>query len=332
MVFVTGATGLVGGYLLLELSKRNQSIIALKRKSSNLKPVQKLFEEFASAEAFNRIRWVEGDLLDVPFLSDVLQGVTTIYHAAAYVSFDNREKKKIHQINVEGTETLVNVAIELKIPHFAFVSSVATLDLPELATVIDENSGWNPEENHSEYAISKKKAEMAVWKASQENMKVIVVNPAIIIGSFDAKRESENIFKFSAKSTAYATSGKTGYVDVRDVSYLLAELVEKNIWNDNFVLSSENKTYFEIIQTIRKQWNLSDPKLISKSQLTWIYYLSQISKFLGGKYLSKASLDALTSQVNYDNNKIKSTLNFQFISVDESLKFHGNRWKSLNSK
>src|SRR5690606_23744962 len=107
MVFVTGATGLIGGYLLVELSNRGQKIRAMKRAGSSLAPIQKLFEEFSTLEKFNEIEWAETDLLDVPSLSDALQGVQTVYHAAGCVGFDDRRRETIRQVNVEGTENLI---------------------------------------------------------------------------------------------------------------------------------------------------------------------------------------------------------------------------------
>lgn len=331
MIFVTGATGLLGGYLLLELTKRNQPIIALKRAHSNLNPVKQLFVAFSTLEQFEKIKWVEGDLLDIPFLEENLQNVQTIYHLAAYVSFDNREKKIIREVNEKATETLADIAISLKIPEIVYVSSIATLDKEENSDEIDENASWNSDQAHSEYAISKKKAEMNIWRASQEGVDVLILYPSVIIGSFDGKRESEKIFKLSKNKTAYATMGSTGFVDVRDVAFAMIQLVEKQCWNQSFILNSENKTYAEIFQILREKWNLSSPKIISKSQLKWIYYFTKINQVLGKKYLSKASYQALTSTAKYKNQKIKSTIDINFISVNEALSFHSDRWSSLKN-
>lgn len=331
MVFVTGATGLLGGYLLLELSKRNQSIIALKRTNSNLKPIKQLFAEFSTIEQFEKIQWIEGDLLDIPFLSEALRDVQTIYHLAAYVSFDDRKRKIIREANEKATENLVNIAIDLQVPEIVYVSSIATLDKSENNDEIDENSNWNSDQNHSEYAISKKKAEMNIWRASQENIDVLIVYPSVIIGSFDGNRESEKIFQLSRNKTTYATTGSTGFVDVRDVAFAMAQLVEQKCWNQSFLLNSENKTYAEIFQFLRKKWNLPQPKIISKSQLKWIYYFTKINQIFGNKYLSKSSHQALTSTAKYQNQKIKSTININFIPVTESLSFHGTRWLKLKN-
>ena len=329
MVFVTGATGLIGGYLLLELSKRGKEIRAMKRKNSDLSAVKHLFLEFSDLNSFEKIEWIETDLLEISALSEALQGIQTIYHTAGCVGFDDRQKKLIHQINAEGTENLVNLAIAENVPEFVYISSIAVLDNAPGEKIIDENSKWNSEIDHSEYAISKKKGEMAVWRGSQEGLKVLVVYPSVVIGSFDGNRASEKIFKLASKEKMLATTGVTGYVDVRDVAFCMAELVNKEKWNQNFIITSEEKSYLEVFNFLRNKWNLKPVKSLSESKLKLIQKISQISRLFGGPSMSKASLSALTGKVKYSNQKIKNELEFTFVPVEEALNFHSERFKNI---
>lgn len=329
MVFVTGATGLIGGYLLLELSKREKKIKAMKRTNSSLDSVQKLFEEFSTIQKFNEIEWVETDLLDVPSLSDSLHGIQTIYHTAGCVGFDDREKEMIHQINVEGTENLMNIAVSQNIENFVHVSSISVLDKMLTENTIDETSKWDGEKDHSEYAISKKKGEMAVWRGSQEGLQVLVVYPSVVVGSLDGKRASEKIFQLAAKKKMFATEGITGYVDVRDVAFCMAELVEKGKWNKSFIITSENKSFVDVMDFLRKKWNLSEISVLSESKLKFVRILSNFNRFFGGKYMSKASYAALTGTAVYSNQKIKNEIGIEFTPINESLDFHSNRYTNF---
>lgn len=329
MVFVTGATGLIGGYLLLELSKRGKQIKAMKRKNSSLDAVRKLFEEFSTVQKYNEIEWVDINLLDVPALSDSLNEIETIYHTAGYVGFDDREKDKIHKINVEGTENLINVAVSQSVQNFIYVSSISVLDKSLTENVISEISKWDGEKDHSEYAISKKKGEMMVWRGSQEGLNVIVVYPSVVIGSFDGERESEKIFRLAEKKKMFATEGITGYVDVRDVAFSMVELVEKQKWNQNFIINSENKSFVEIMDFLRNKWNLSPIAVLSENKLKFMRLISHFSRFFGGRYISKANYSALTGKQNYTSQKIKNELGIEFIPIKESLDFHSKRFKKL---
>ena len=88
MIFVTGGTGLVGAHLLVELAKKQQPIRALKRKTSNTAIIKNFFAEQNALQFYQFIHWIDGDLLDVTELPNLLDGIETIYHAAAFVSFD----------------------------------------------------------------------------------------------------------------------------------------------------------------------------------------------------------------------------------------------------
>lgn len=331
MVFVTGATGLIGGYLLLELSKRGKEIRAMKRKDSSLDAILKLFEEFSTLEKFNEIEWAETDLLDIPSLSSTLHGIQTIYHTAGCVGFDDRQKELIHQINVQGTENLVNIAISQNIPEFLYISSIAALDNLPGENKIDESSKWNTEKDHSEYAISKKKGEMAVWRGSQEGLNVVVVYPSVVVGSLDGKRASEKIFKLATKKKMFATDGITGYIDVRDVAFCMAELVERKRWNESYILTSQDKSFSAVFDFIRSKMNLPKIQVLSENKLKLIRKISLISRFFGGKYMSKPSYDALTGRSIYSNEKIKNETGIEFIPVIEALNFHFERFNNLKS-
>lgn len=330
MVFVTGGSGLIGSYLLLELSKRGKKIRVLKRKNSNLEGVKKLFSDFSSVEIFDQIQWVEGDLLDITSLPELIKGCDTIYHTAGQVEFDDRLKKSIELINVIGTEDLVNAALSAKIPNFVYVSSISVLDASPGEKIITEKSSWNMEFAHSEYARSKKKAEMEVWRGSEEGLNVLVLYPSVVIGSLDGKRESEKIFSRSLKPKSYATKGITGFVDVRDVSFLMAELAEKGKWGKRFILNSQDKSYQEVFDIIRTNSKLDKTKILSKTQLKLLYCFSFLSGLFGGKHLSKSNYYALTNNSTYSNSKIKNSLSFEFIPVKEALLFHSERY--LNYK
>ena len=67
MILVTGGTGLVGSHLLYNLCKKESSIRATKREKSNLDLVKKVFGYYTDdpLSLYNKIEWVEADLLDL---------------------------------------------------------------------------------------------------------------------------------------------------------------------------------------------------------------------------------------------------------------------------
>lgn len=332
MIFVTGGTGLVGSHLLVELAKKQQPIRALKRKTSDIKSVEDFFTLQNASEFYQFIHWIDGDLSDITKLPDLLKGIETIYHTAAFVSFNKKDDDEIFETNILGTEALVNEAIDSGIKEFFFVSSIAAMDDLNPATKkIDELSPWNNNLTHSSYAISKFRAEMEVWRASQEGINVIIVNPGVIIGSINGKRASEKLFNQKSIISKYAPSGSTAFVDVRDVVNVLLQLVEQKIYNQKFILIAENKSYKDVLNYVAKK-NNSEVKLISNSTLKTIKILSSISRLFGGKYLTKAAYYAITTKIKYDNSKILKTLDYSFIPIDEAIDYHYSKYQKLISR
>lgn len=332
MIFVTGGTGLVGSNLLLQLVDKGEKIRALKRANSNIRKVEKFFKQNKSQELFHKIEWIEGDLLDITFLPTALKDITTIFHTAASVSFDEKYADEIIETNVIGTENLVNEAIDSGVKEFIYVSSIAAMDdLNPVTKLIDEKSTWNNEIKHSTYAISKYRAEMEVWRGSQEGLNVIVVNPSVIIGSFDGNRESEHIFKNSFINQ-YSPSGGTGFVDVRDVVNILIELYEKKNYNQKFIINAENRTYTSVLKYIAKKQQ-KEIAQVSNETLKGLQYVSYLGKLVGLPALNQATYKALTNITKYDNTKVVTTLNYQFIPINEAIDYHFKNFiKNSSSK
>ena len=73
MIFLTGGTGLVGAHVLLKLMQNGQSVRALKRTQSKLSVVNRIFSYYNEEGLFKTIDWVDGDILDILSLRDVMK-------------------------------------------------------------------------------------------------------------------------------------------------------------------------------------------------------------------------------------------------------------------
>ncbi|MDC8002787.1 NAD-dependent epimerase/dehydratase family protein [Aureisphaera galaxeae] len=324
MILVTGGTGMVGAHLLLQLTQNGQKVRATHRKDSNLKRVEEIFAYFTpeASQLFKTIEWVVADITDLPAMEIAFQGVTQVFHCAAYISFRTHDYQKLKSINNNGTANVVNLCLSHKVDYLCYVSSIATLGTPIDGATANEDSHWNPEENNNVYAISKYGAEMHVWRATQEGLKAVIVNPGVILGEGNWNSGSGRIFKKASKGMKHYTSGGSGFVDVKDVVSSMLALTEKQITNQRYILVGHNATYRELLQLLMKGFSLPEPKKsVSKRTLTWLSYLDGFVSFLLGKHrrLTKESVASLTTVSTFSSEKIKQQLGMKFTPLEETI-------------
>lgn len=330
MILVTGATGILGRVIVLELLKRGKSVRATKRKTSNLEEVKESFRFYTEnpTEFFNKIEWVNVNFEDIYSLQKALVGVEQVYHCAAKVSFHPKDEKKMYQTNIEGTKQLLYACENSSVKKFLFVSSIAVLDGLNDNGELDESSDFNPKIDHSSYTISKHFSEMEVWRASAEGLNTIIVNPGLIIGSGNWTESSGTLFTEFEKND-YTFSGGTSYVDVRDVAKISIELMEQNAFGERFILVSESAKYENIGNLIRQKLGKSPLKVLPNTFLKVGFYLNLLFGWLFSplKMANKVNIKSVTEMSNISNKKIKEKLHYEFISVEESLAFHVENYK-----
>ncbi|MCD4682318.1 MAG: NAD-dependent epimerase/dehydratase family protein [Bacteroidales bacterium] len=325
MVFVTGGTGFLGAHLIYHLLKKGKKVRALKRISSNFDLFNRVFSFYSDTtqELKNSIEWVEGDILDVYLLDEALQDVSVIYHAAAVVSFQPGDKKKMMLSNIEGTANLVNVAIRKNIQSFCHVSSIAAIGRADNEKVIDENTIWKASKRNSNYAVSKYGAEREVWRGMEEGLNAVIVNPSIMLGPGELNSGAGKLISTVLNGLKFYTTGINGYVDVRDVAKVMIELVEKNITCERFILSSENLTYKEIFKQIAINVDKSPPLYKARQ---WMGEAMWRLEYIKGRIINskplitKETAKTARNNYNYSNEKLTKAIDFKFLPVSESIK------------
>ncbi|WP_034260383.1 NAD-dependent epimerase/dehydratase family protein [Altibacter lentus] len=316
MILVTGGTGLVGSHLLLALVQQQQPVRAIHRTSSDLNEVRKVFRYFShEADAlFEKIEWIEANILDIPALTDAFQGITKVYHAAAYISFNTKHYRKLKKANVEGTANIVNFCLANNVTKLCYVSSVATLG-SKAGGLIDETTFWNPEAKNSVYAITKYGAEMEVWRGTQEGLPAVIVHPGIILGEGHWSSGSGALIARAAKGLNYAPTGGMGVVDVKDVVHAMIALMDGSFRNDHFILVGENVTYRTLLTDLAVRFGKTPPQ---KKLPRWIMLvlskLDRLSALLFGtkRKLPKATVRSMYKESYYDASKLVKALDFRF--------------------
>ena len=323
MILVTGATGLVGSHLLISLLQENDSVKALYRNSKHIEKVKNVFAYKNQLNLFDKINWIEGDITDIPSLNNAFENISTVYHCAALISFDPKDEEKLRKVNIEGTANVVNCCIDFRVKKLCHVSSIAALgDTKEGETIITEETEWNPEKLHGDYAITKYGAEMEVWRGFQEGLEVVIVNPGVIFGYGFPEQGSSVIFKSVKKGFPFYTKGRTGIVAVEDVVNCMIQLMKSKISGQQYTLVAENPTLEFILHTIADGLKVKKPSIYANKTLTRIAWRLDwfLSKIIGKKRsFTRATSKSSHSVEIYDNSKIKKELNYTFLEMKNYL-------------
>lgn len=324
MILVTGGTGLVGAHLLLHLIENGESVRAIYRNLESIQKTKNLFVLYQKEVLFEKIDWIQADIIDVPSLEMVFENVEYVYHCAALISFDPKDEDLLRKTNIEGTANMVNFCLSKNVKKLCFVSSISALgDLKENENIITEESEWNPEKPHSDYAISKYGAEMEIWRGQQEGLETVIVNPGVILGPGFWDQGSGKIFKKVRSGLSFYTKGTTGFIAVPDVVQTAVKLMKNGYSNERYTLVAENIAYQDLLNSIADSLKVKRPSIHASPFLVTLAYKIDwfLSNILGQKRkLDRATANASYTKSHYSNEKIITTLQTKFLNIHQYIK------------
>lgn len=324
MILVTGGTGLVGAHLLYHLIKNDENIRAIYRSEKKIEKVKEVFSLYTDDDSLiSKIEWFKADITQVPAMILAFKDVTHVYHCAAFISFNPKDYREMRKVNIHGTAIIVNLSIDAKIKKLCFVGSIAAVGDSITGDLITEDCEWNKEADNSGYSITKFGGEMEVWRASQERVEVVIVNPGVILGSGFFNSGSGKLFSQVNNGFKYYTEGVTGFVGVKDVVKAMILLMNSDVKNQRYILVSENKSFKEVFFAMAAALGKKPPSIKIKPWQTAIFWrvawvISKLTR--KAPFLSKYSARSAHSISKYSSEKIEKSLDFQFQKVAPIIK------------
>lgn len=314
MLLVTGATGFLGSELARQLLKEGTTFRATKRHNSFIPP--DLIHE--------NIEWVDADILDFFALERAFQGVTKVFHCAAFLSFQSTEGKDVIRTNREGTAHIVNLCLDNNIEKLIHVSSIAALGEAKNHQAVTEKAIWQYDGSQQAYSISKYESEMEVWRGIAEGLNAIIVNPSVIIGKDTRTNGSIQLFNEVKKGLKFYTEGSCAFVDVSDVAKSMILLMNStSLVNERFIINSENLSYIDFFRLVAKGYSVKPPHIHAKKWMISLgWRLARLaSLFTGKKYsLTKETASSASKRMNYSAEKfLKYFPDFKFRPLKESI-------------
>ncbi|EAQ99897.1 NAD-dependent epimerase/dehydratase family protein [Maribacter sp. HTCC2170] len=331
MILVTGGTGLVGAHLLLNLVQNNNVVRAIHRFQSNLEQVEKIFSYYTenASDLFNKIEWFQADINDIPAMEIAFKDVDYVYHSAALISFDPNDYRELKKINAIGTANIVNLCLSNKVKKLCYVSTIGAIGKSTNDQEATEENEWNGQEVNV-YALTKHRAEMEVWRGSQEGLVTVIINPGVIIGPGFWNSGSGKFFTTANKEYSFYPPGGTGFITVGDVVKMMKRLMDSDITNQRFIAVSENLTFQDILTRISKELGRKGP---TKELKIWQLKIARSFDYLkhlvlkSKRKITKKTIHSLVHRDIYDNQKIINTLDFKFEDLDKVITLSCKKFK-----
>lgn len=313
-IFVTGGTGFLGSYLLRYLVQQGErDIRALKRDTSDMTLV---------AAIADQIEWVEGDILDLISLEEAMQGADLVYHCAAVVSYDARERDWLYEVNVTGTQNIVNTALHLGIEKLLHVSSIAALGRTKKSNRLDEKAEWQDENGQSNYSISKYLAELEVWRGIAEGLSAAIINPSVILGAGFWEKGTAKLFLNAWKQFPFYPQGGTGFVDVRDVARAAILLMNSDIQGERFIINGANWSYKEQMFAMSNALNKKPPSTKVTpfiQEVAWRLATVQAFVLRRPAFITKETARMSARRFYYDATKSVEQLALTYTPIEQTI-------------
>jgi dihydroflavonol-4-reductase len=245
-VFVTGASGFIGGALTARLLERGDQVVGLARSDAAAAKVSALGAEVA-----------RGDLLDEESIAAGMAGCEAAYHVAGMNSHCPADPDMLLRVNVGGAEGAVRAAARAGIARLVYTSSAASLGEPE-GTVGTEACAHRGS-YLSTYDRSKHEGERSVFAAAAETgVEVVAVNPSSVQGPPRASGNGGIIIAYlNGKLPAFVDT-QVSVVDIQDCveGHLLA--AERGQSGARYVLNGATLHSLEALEVVSELSGVRD--------------------------------------------------------------------------
>lgn len=314
-VLITGATGFLGKNLVECLKPKNKSI-----------RVRVLCRGLSPWEQDRTVEVVHGDIVNRQQVEQAVKGVSEIYHLAGVVSRDTKDQDLLYETHIEGTRNVCEAALKNKVKKVVAVSSSGTIAVGATPEVHDESSGYKNEVvGEWPYYLSKIFAEkLALDYCVRTGLKVIVVNPSLLLGIGDDRNSStRDVALFLQGEIKVIPKGGLNFVDVRDVAQGLTLAMRYGKAGERYLMGNVNWTFRQLIEKVAEISGLPAPTMEPPAGVSlWgARAMRVVYPLLGKKVeLDDASVKMSSCYWYCDSTKARTKLKFETRDPIETLR------------
>lgn len=311
-IFLTGATGYIGGKLARRLIDDGHQLACLVREASQPERVEALQGLGASVHV--------GELADRESLKPGMDGADWVIHAGAELV----RETAMDGANVHGSDNIASLAVELRVPRFLSVSSISYWG----GSPADGSPGTEEspvQEFPTAYSASKHAGEQAIRAYCEKGLSVVTVFPSLVYGP-PGKRSGANFFLYQLvhgnMPALIAADRKVSWVYVDDVVEAMVRIVDLDLAGGRFILAGEGETLGQTAERITTLTGVKPPRLgLSVPAAKTLLRLAAPFFRLAGKRLpvEPVRLDYLSKHWFFSDELARRDLNWSPRGMDEGL-------------
>lgn len=249
-IFVTGATGFIGGYLLKALQAQGYQMSCLVHNPLHKAHIDK-----------QGIRVELGSLDEHEKLRTMMRDADAVFHLAAMFKFGVRNSREMYKVNVEGTRTIFELAQELGTKKIIYCSTVAALGNTH-DQIADEN--WPHDgQFQSEYCRTKYLAHEEAKRFISIGVPIINIMPSVVYGRGDNSTLGDSWRRYCQGKIPFVMAPDTRYtyVHVEDVVAGMLLAYERGKIGESYILAGEILSNRGMLDLLARLTGRAMPKL-----------------------------------------------------------------------
>ena len=252
-VFLTGATGFIGGEVARQLRQRGDQVICLVRNPDKAGAISGLGCET-----------IGGDLSDEAAIRRGIEGCDAVVHAAAMyeVGIPASQRPAMYEANVGGTERVLRAALEARIPKVVYVSTVGAFGNTH-HEVVDESYEHPGKEFTSYYEETKLEAHRVARRMiAEEGLPCAIVQPGGVYGPGDTSQVADLLEQFLAGKMPLIPFPGLGIclTHVEDIAAGILLALDRGKAGETYVLSGPVTTMREAVEIVADLTGRKPPK------------------------------------------------------------------------
>ena len=268
IALITGGSGHVGANLVRELSSRGYEVRCID-----------FDNDHRAFEGFN-VELVKGNIIDISTLDNAFKDVEVVFHTAAVISLDRKDKDLIRSVNVGGTENVCEMSLRHGVKKLIHFSSVDAFVREPLEDPLYENRSLVTDPNAVPYDLSKADAQRIVLEYCDKGLNASIIHPSGIFGPNDFKPSlfGQEFINIANGKRPYSINVGYDYVDVRDLCKTSVDCIDKGEIKQNYIVGGN---YMDFVYMSEVMSEILNKKLIRSTLPFGFIYMS-----LPGSYIS----------------------------------------------